>query len=370
MEHNRSGIQEQTNTFWTQCPFCCTKLQYYRDILGCLLNCHICRKAFEAHELKKDVHSESLKSAPSPITKAGNFIDLSAETLNYYDSDEEVRVLRFKPSNIPFGKRKRNEGSISKPPSFACEICLETKSAHESFGIKNCTHVYCTDCVVKYVDSKLEQNIASIGCLVPDCNKGSLDPEHCRLILKPEVFEKWGKWLCEDVITGSLKFYCPFKDCSTMLIDDGEEVVRESECPSCKRLFCAQCKVPWHTGITCEEFKKLNKDDTAKEDIKMERLAYKKHWRKCPRCGIYVERTGGCSTVHCRCGTYFSFHCGRWGCASCRNRKRGSKTLGFYMFFEEYRRIHRSYSKDTLELVNEKWRSMSRSEKNPMRTHR
>lgn len=97
--------------------------------------------------------ADDVKSAHSP--KAGNFIDLSDETLNYYDSDEEVRVLRFKPSNIPFGTRKRrktsNDGSCSnsKPPSFACDICVEAKPAHESFGIKNCSHVYCTDCVVK-----------------------------------------------------------------------------------------------------------------------------------------------------------------------------------------------------------------------------
>ncbi|XP_050367887.1 E3 ubiquitin-protein ligase RSL1-like [Argentina anserina] len=314
-----------------------------------------------------------LEKAPSP-TKVGNFIDLSADTLNYYDSDsdEEVRVLRFKPSNIHFGKRKRtktlNEGSCSnsKPPSFACEICLETKSAHESFSVKNCSHVYCTDCIVKYVDSKLQGNIAIIECPAPDC-EGSLDPEHCHLILKPEVFEKWGMRLCEELFIGSQKRYCPFKDCSAMLIDDGQEVVRESECPNCKRLFCVQCKVPWHAKVTCAEFKRLKKDDDAeKGDIMMEKLAYKKHWRKCPWCGIYVERIGGCTSIPCRCGTYFSFHCGRWGCTSCGNhRRRNGRSMGYYVFLEEYRRIHQDEPYTIANLAYEKWRSMSRSEKKP-----
>ncbi|KAM5588877.1 E3 ubiquitin-protein ligase ARIH2 [Rosa sericea] len=367
----------QPNTFWTQCPFCCAMSQYRRDILDRLVNCQICRQAFGAHEMKKGDQSlrnqfnDTLKSP----AQAGNFIDLSAETLNYYDSDEEVRVLRFKPSNIPFGKSKRiktsNEGSCStsKAPSFVCEICVETKPAHESFGIKNCSHVYCTDCVVKYVDSKLQENIASIGCLVPDC-KGSLDPEYCHSILKPEVFEKWGTRLCEDVIIGSQKFYCPFKDCSAMLIDDGPEVVRESECPNCKRLFCAQCKVPWHAGITCAEFKRLNKDDTEKDDLIMEKLAYKKHWRKCPTCGIYVERSGGCTIIRCRCGTYFNFHCGRLGCPFCgKHRKKSYRTMGYFVFLKEYRRIQRDrgepYNQAAAKLAIEKWRSMSRSEKKP-----
>lgn len=46
-----------------------------------------------------------------------------------------------------------------------------------------------------------------------------------------------------------------------MLIADGEEVIWESECPTCRRLFCAQCQVPWHSGINCIEFQKLNKDE-------------------------------------------------------------------------------------------------------------
>lgn len=259
----------------------------------------------------KSIMASLLKSAPSP-TKAGNFIDLSAETPNHFDGDEELRVLRFKPSNTLFGKRRKTiyGGSNSKPknedPSFVCEICVETKSSHESFGIKNCSHVYCTDCVVNYVDSKLQENVTSIGCPIPNCN-GLLDPEYCRLILKPEMFEKWGRGLCEAVIVGSQKFYCLFKDCSAMLIDDRVEVVRDSECPNCNRMFCAQCKVPWHAGIECTEFKKLNKNERENEDIMLRNLAQKNQWRRCPMCRFYVERSLGCDAMRCRSVSYLIY---------------------------------------------------------------
>lgn len=142
--------------------------------------------------------------------------------------------------------------------------------------------------------------ISSIKCPVPDC-KGSLDLEYCRPILPPEVFEKWGSTLCEAMIVGSQRFYCPFKDCSAMLIDDGtEEVVRESECPNCNRMFCAQCKVPWHTGIGCTEFQKLNKDEREKEDIMFMNIAKNNQWRRCPNCRIYVEKWTGCDYIYCR----------------------------------------------------------------------
>ncbi|XP_062013497.1 uncharacterized protein LOC133729889 [Rosa rugosa] len=113
------------------------------------------------------------------------------------------------------------------------------------------------------------------------------------------------------------------------------EAVRELECPNCKRLFCAQFKVSWHAGITYAEFKRLNKDDTEKDDLIMEKLGYKKHWRKCPTCGIYVERSGGCTTIRCRCGTYFNFHCGRLGCSFCgKHRKKNYRTIGFFVFMK------------------------------------
>ncbi|XP_024179433.1 probable E3 ubiquitin-protein ligase RNF217 isoform X1 [Rosa chinensis] len=260
---------------------------------------------------------ESIKA--SLLKSTGNFIDLSDET--HSEDDEEVRVLRFQPPNTTFGKRKEPFSSPSvtevgessnsnskKDPSFLCEICAEPKSRSESFGIKDCSHSYCTECMIKYVASKLQENVTFIKCPVPDC-KGLLEPEYCRPILPPEVFERWGSALCEAVILGSEKFYCPFKDCSGMLIDDGKEVVRESECPNCWRMFCAQCKVPWHAGIDCAEFQKLNKDERAKEDIMLRKLAQNKEWKRCPKCRFYVEKSEGCMFMNCRCQTTFCYRC-------------------------------------------------------------
>jgi hypothetical protein len=48
--------------------------------------------------------------------------------------------------------------------------------------------------------------------------------------------------------------FCPFKNCSVLLVNDRDVGVTSAECPSCHRLFCAQCKVPWHGGINCQEF--------------------------------------------------------------------------------------------------------------------
>ncbi|KAM7267893.1 hypothetical protein ACFE04_010059 [Oxalis oulophora] len=52
-----------------------------------------------------------------------------------------------------------------------------------------------------------------------------------------------GSALCNGVFLGFKKVYCPFKDCAGMIINEGGNVIKESVCPYCRRLFCAQCKV-------------------------------------------------------------------------------------------------------------------------------
>ncbi|GMH04129.1 hypothetical protein Nepgr_005968 [Nepenthes gracilis] len=197
----------------------------------------------------------------------------------------------------------------AKENMFVCEICADYKAHHESFTIKGCAHSYCFDCMRNYIVSKLDNGISQINCPVPSCH-GLLEPEYCHEILPPEVFDRWGSVLCESMILSSQKFYCPFKDCSVLLVDDGEETVTRSECPNCWRLFCAQCKAVWHEGIVCEEYQKLSMDERGKEDIMLRELARNKKWQRCPTCKFYVERTEGCLFMKCRCGVAFCYNCG------------------------------------------------------------
>ncbi|XP_050376846.1 E3 ubiquitin-protein ligase RSL1-like [Argentina anserina] len=230
----------------------------------------------------------------------------------YLEDDGEPIQPRNKRRKIGDGEFSNPGTSINKnePTTFVCEICVDDKNANESFGVKNCTHSYCRDCIKNYVAlTKLQENITSISCPVLDCG-GSLDPEHCRPILPPKVVARWETALRGTIIARSSRFYCPFKDCSTMLIEDETQVVTESKCPNykrCKRMFCAQCKVPWHAEIGCEEFQKLNEDEREKEDIMLRNLAQKMLWSRCPKCKFYVEKMDGCDDVWCWCGTRFHY---------------------------------------------------------------
>ncbi|XP_016651567.1 PREDICTED: probable E3 ubiquitin-protein ligase ARI9 [Prunus mume] len=113
-----------------------------------------------------------------------------------------------------------------------------------------CAHFYCQECIVRFIVSKLQDNVTSVTCPDQGC-PGVLDLEYCRPILPYDVFHRWGKALCESV----------------KLRDMGE-------------------------------------------DQQLEELAKNKNWRRCPSCKYYVERRDGCSYIKCRCGYAFCYNCG------------------------------------------------------------
>ncbi|VAI32762.1 unnamed protein product [Triticum turgidum subsp. durum] len=195
---------------------------------------------------------------------------------------------------------------------FYCTICMEEVPAIECFPMDGCTHAFCVSCVRQYIAAKVEENVLPIRCPDPGCKDGTLQPEACRDVIPTPLFQRWGAALCDMALEG-IKFYCPFNDCSTLLVDDhqdGDAVIRDVECPHCSRIFCAQCKVPWHDGVDCAEFQRLGEDERGREDLLLRKVAQESKWRRCAKCKIYVERVEGCVYIVCRCGHHFCYLCG------------------------------------------------------------
>ncbi|KAH7521775.1 hypothetical protein FEM48_Zijuj07G0068100 [Ziziphus jujuba var. spinosa] len=217
-----------------------------------------------------------------------------------------------------------SSSSSSSPSSSSsrcfCEICAEKKQTEEMFNNNNnnnnnkCAYSFCTDCIIKHISIRVQHNkfinSSTVSCPGFDCLDHVLELEACSSFLPKQVIEEWDEALCESAIFGSDKFYCPFKDCSAMLIIDGEEAITQCECPICHRLFCATCYIPWHSGVDCEEFQRMNEDERGREDLMVKELAKEKNWKRCPHCKYYVEKTEGCLHITCRCNFQFCYACG------------------------------------------------------------
>ncbi|KAK4780396.1 hypothetical protein SAY87_016502 [Trapa incisa] len=190
-----------------------------------------------------------------------------------------------------------------------CGICLEKKQMTEMIRVnKICSHSFCSNCISNHVRIRVAGNQATIPCLEFQCEH-SVEFQSCMGILPRDVLDAWDRNLCEALILDAHKFYCPFRDCSAMLVNDSE-MLFECECPHCNRLFCAQCLVPWHSGVSCKEFQELSEDERESQDLMLMILAQEQKWARCPKCKFYVEKTMGCQHMTCRCGYEFCYGCG------------------------------------------------------------
>ncbi|KAK9726851.1 hypothetical protein RND81_05G241600 [Saponaria officinalis] len=223
------------------------------------------------------------------------------------------KIFDFPTSEEKTQRRTLENGESSKTKAIFCEICMEMKKSHETFvGLSKCNnHSFCNDCVTKYLTSKIKENISSVECPYPKCSN-LIDPQNCVNILPKELFIRWENALCEALILGSEKYYCPYKDCSALTVyDTAELVVEQSECPSCRRLFCARCRVKWHVGVTCDEFEKLKDDEREYDDLVVMKMAKDNKWRRCGSCSFFVEKSDGCLHMTCRCKYEFCYQCGK-----------------------------------------------------------
>ncbi|KAL3539009.1 hypothetical protein ACH5RR_002375 [Cinchona calisaya] len=199
----------------------------------------------------------------------------------------------------------------SQPPAnqtFTCQICIEpVTSPTEVFENIRCgPHPFCKDCMIKYIQAKLDDNVSEIPCPALNCSE-KLDPHACRSLVGPQLFVKWCDSLCESAVMVFDHSYCPNRNCSAMIVNECGGDVKKATCPLCKRLFCFHCKLPWHAGFRCEESGELRD----RNDRAFGVLAEQNKWMRCPRCRHFVERIEGCRIVRCRCHTSFCYKCGR-----------------------------------------------------------
>ncbi|KAL6656018.1 hypothetical protein ACP70R_006844 [Stipagrostis hirtigluma subsp. patula] len=281
------------------CGVCNEKAHYSQKFLVSHCAHVFCNGCVGRHVAAKIVENEAVVKCPNPKCKEGLVqMDLCRDIIPPELLDRWSAALR--------------EREDAAGDGFYCGICMDTVHLGELFPIDGCTHTFCAGCVGQHVAAKVEENVLSVGCPDPACEGGALHPEECRGVIPPQVFHRWGAALCDEAV-GVLKFYCPFKDCSALLVDDpghGEAAaVTDVECPHCRRTFCAQCKVPWHDGTSCEEFQRLGEDERGREDLLLRKVAQERKWQRCPKCKMYVERTSGCAFIRCRCGYCFCYNC-------------------------------------------------------------
>jgi len=269
--------------------------------------------------------SSSACSSSSPFEEREEYFHLRGDrfTIPKLYSDEDGHGQGFLTRERKTGKNiildsgfsllKKDCTPVSRSvPVKLCGICFEESA--DMFEGSLCLHRFCQTCMTRYIHSMLEQRRHHIYCPHDSCGE-ALTLDECRYFLPAEIFEQWSVVIVEAEIPEALKVYCPFSDCSGLLVKENVgaldvEDVNMAECPFCNRLFCARCKVPWHANLECSEFQSLPATDKTESDFLLLKLAEDCKWRRCGKCKSMVELVYGCNHITCRCRHEFCYVCG------------------------------------------------------------
>ncbi|KDP44274.1 hypothetical protein JCGZ_05741 [Jatropha curcas] len=200
---------------------------------------------------------------------------------------------------------EEQEQQQEEDSNFTCDLCIEPNLSDRKF--KNgglCNHPFCLDCISKYIEVKVEGFTGNIEC--PGLNCGHpIDPLSCRPIISKPLFEKWSDLLCDSMVLRFERCYCPYQDCSALVLNECKYKLKKIKCPNCKKQFCFRCKIPWHAGYECNESGQLRDSN----DILVGELIEEKKWTRCYNCGHSVERVSGCRDIKCKYALFLSSLC-------------------------------------------------------------
>ncbi|PHT44416.1 hypothetical protein CQW23_13574 [Capsicum baccatum] len=100
-----------------------------------------------------------------------------------------------------------------------CDICEDVFPPNTLIQGNSCQHLYCVECIQKYIAKKINDDIHEVKCPIVNC-KRTVDLE---LLLPYDVLDRVENANREaKVLASSYIMDCPYEDCTGNLVDDGK----------------------------------------------------------------------------------------------------------------------------------------------------
>jgi hypothetical protein len=204
--------------------------------------------------------------------------------------------------------------------STSCVICCDDIDAFGAVML-GCGHGhYCTTCVARHVDERLERGTAGdVPC--PECPKAIPEKDLVRVLPKQTIIRLHARSIeMVAVAAGALQRSCPTPDCK-MRHTFKEGASGSMICYMCGKESCWLCGTqPFHEGLTCEQYaKRLKRRGLSKDEDSFYQWMEATGTRQCPKCQMatskenlerQTEQRAECHKMQCRnCGTRFCFKC-------------------------------------------------------------
>lgn len=172
----------------------------------------------------------------------------------------------------------------------------------------------CTDCVRKWIQLSLEGGGTRITC--PQC-LSELGFFTIKRLADAALFQKFETRTLHGLLEQDPAFVWCAHACGSGQSHRGGRGEPVMTCHHCGALTCVNHRIPWHSGLTCDQFdeslrlpppgqrereQKQEQDrlQRARDDA-ASREVVRKDTKACPQCRFDIQKDGGCDHMTCEC---------------------------------------------------------------------
>ncbi|XP_047477053.1 E3 ubiquitin-protein ligase RNF216-like isoform X2 [Penaeus chinensis] len=229
---------------------------------------------------------------------------LLSELLDHKGSDVDAPQQLFQ--GMTLDEYQANIAAFEDSRTYECGICCSDNLSRNSMGScqRSQGHLFCLDCIKRYVGEEIGQGRVRFRCLTADCGAEILEENLWMVTPKAVYASLLEKRQLEEVLTAKIEGLeaCPFCDFMAVL-DKGNTLFT---CMKCKKDSCRLCKEPNHLPEECADIreKKQNEARTHLENEMAEAII-----RECSNCKKRFIKSDGCNKMTCPCGTIMCYIC-------------------------------------------------------------
>jgi E3 ubiquitin-protein ligase RNF144 len=229
------------------------------------------------------------------------------------DREPEIIANNFNPEPIYEPIYEPNYEPLPKIIS-QCKICLEEAPADSELSLQTCDCFFHSVCLSRYLQNDIEMRKFPISC--PNC-KVEMHENDIVIRLDEEWQTKFHAFSFKKFVDGNPEYSCcPTPDCDNVFIAEDNNYY---QCQICRKEYCLRCKVEFHNNRTCEQYQQELRDRGSRQvDQQFFEFVKGTHYKMCPNCRFWVEKSSGCDHMTCRCGYQFCYRCGgKYGGCRC-----------------------------------------------------
>lgn len=213
-----------------------------------------------------------------------------------------------------------------------CTLCLQYIDSSSFIILDSCKCGFCRPCMQEYCNIIIRDHSltsSQITCPSADCPSlnGYLAIDQVRELVDDATFRLYEKIKLDfEVHLDPNRVWCPRPNCETVCTVSDEDLLPndcgnfESRldltdrrvpvyCKNCNLTFCLHCRSAYHGTMPCQS---PSEDESLSLLLSRIRTpnSLNEFIKKCPRCGIFIERDRGCAQMMCqKCKHVFCWFC-------------------------------------------------------------